>query len=95
MDPMNETHDCPICAEKVAHWERYPEQVCPRCAEKTSDAYGRRVKFTGLGATGGGLRAVYLDNGAEYARRLCYIDGRKCFASEHRFGGIVIEAVKD
>lgn len=90
---MNQTHDCPICAAQVRHWERYPNQVCERCANKASDAYGRRLKFYNESLSGG-FRAVYLDNGAEYKHQICYIDGRKCFANEHRFGGIVVEIVK-
>jgi hypothetical protein len=91
---MNETHDCPICSEKVAHRERFPKQVCERCQSRTSDAYGRRLSFSNDDVSGG-LRAVYLDSGEEYARRLCYIDGTKCFASEHRTGGVIVETVKD
>ena len=89
---MDKTHACPICAAAVNHWERYPDQVCERCQSKASDAYGRRLKFSNTGLSDG-LRAVYLDSGEEYCRQLCYIDGRKCFANEHRFGGIVIETV--
>jgi hypothetical protein len=90
---MIETHDCPICSKKVAHRERYPNQVCESCQSRTADAYGRRLKFTNAGLPGG-LRAVYLDNGEEYTRQLCYIDGRKCFAGEHRCG-VLVEVVKD
>lgn len=89
---MSETHDCPICGEKVARWERYPRQVCEYCASKASDAYGRRLCFSGEDSAGG-FRAFYRDNGAEYRHQICYIDGRKCFANEHRFGGIVVEVV--
>lgn len=91
---MSETHDCLICAEKVTHSERYPRQVCERCATRAADAYGRRLKFFNESISGG-LRAVYLDNGAEYNRQICYIDGIKCYADEHRFGGIVIQVLKD
>lgn len=87
-------NECPICAAQMEHLERYPNQVCERCRSKTADAYGRRIRFTNDGLSGG-LRASYLDNGEEYTRRLCYIDGRKCFAVEHRFGGIVVEIVKN
>jgi len=90
---MNETHDCPICGEKVGHWERYPKQVCERCQTKASDAYGRRLQFSNEGFSGG-FKAFYRDNGAEYHQQICYIDGRKCFANEHRFGGVVVEVVK-
>jgi hypothetical protein len=91
---MNKTHDCPICRTKVNHWERYPNQVCEKCTNKVSDAYGRRLRFSNVSLSGG-LQANYLDNGAEYFHQICYIDGRKCFAGEHRFGGIVIEVVKN
>jgi hypothetical protein len=91
---MNETHSCPICSAEVYHWERYPNQVCERCQSKTADAYGRRLKFSNESLSGG-LQAFYLDNGAEYTRQICYIDSIKCFANEHRFGGIVVEVVKN
>ncbi len=91
---MNETHDCPICAARVEHRERYPNQVCEKCANKISDAYGRRLKFSNVGLSGG-LQANYLDSGAEYKQQICYIDGRKCCVGEHRFGGIVVEVVKN
>ena len=84
---------CPVCSADVEFLERFPDQVCERCRSRTADAYGRRLKFS-RGAAGG-LQAFYLDNGAEYHRQICYIDGRKCFVSEHRFGGIVVEIVKD
>lgn len=91
----DETHDCPICCcEKVAHRERYPKQVCRRCQDKAADAYGRRLQFFNESLAGGG-KAFYRDNGAEYVHRICYIDGRKCFVGEHRFGGIVVEVVKN
>jgi hypothetical protein len=90
-----EMKECPICSAQVRYWERYPNQVCERCRSRTADAYGRRIKFTNAGLSGG-LRAIYLDSEEEeYTRRLCYIDGRKCFASEHHFGGIVVEVVKN
>jgi hypothetical protein len=91
---MKETHDCPICGAKVVHWERFPRQVCEYCASKAADAYGRRLRFSDANLPGG-FRAFYRDNGAEYHHQICYIDGKKCFANEHRFGGIAIETVKD
>lgn len=91
---MNETHDCPICSAKVTHFERYPKQVCDNCKNRACDAYGRRLRFENESLSGG-FRAVYLDNGAEYPHQICYIDGKRCFANEHRFGGIVVEIVKN
>lgn len=91
---MSETHDCPVCAQKVAHSPRYPRQVCERCQSRTSDAYGRRLKFTSEDPASG-VCAVYLDSGEKYTRRLCYIDGKKCFAVEHQSGGVIIETVEN
>ena len=94
-EPITETHDCPICAEKVVTRERFPRAVCARCQARTSDAYGRRLKFTIEDSAGNLLRAVYLDSGEQYTRRLCYIDGRKCFAARNGSGGVIVEAVKN
>ena len=90
---MQETHDCPICAEKVHHWERYPNQVCERCMNKASDAYGRRLVFTNESESGGFI-AFYRGTDERYDKHICYIDSVRCYANEHRFGGIVVEVVK-
>jgi hypothetical protein len=72
--------------------ERYPRQVCEACQAKTTDAYGRRVDFVNVDLSGG-FRGFYRENGAVYNQDLCYVDGRRCVAEEHRFGGIVVQAV--
>jgi hypothetical protein len=90
---MNETHDCPICAEPVAHRAQFPKQVCERCQSRASDAYGRRLTFSGEDLPAGG-KAFYRDNGAQYPRSICYIDGRKCFVVEHR-DGMIVERVEN
>jgi hypothetical protein len=90
---MNETHSCPICSTEVNHWERYPNQVCERCKDKASDAYGRRLEFSNEDSTGGFI-TVYRGTDEKYSSNLCYIDGKRCYANEHRFGGIVVEVVK-
>jgi hypothetical protein len=90
---MNETNECPICSAEIDHFERYPNQVCERCKDKASDAYGRRLEFSNEDSTGGFI-AVYRGTDEKYDRNLCYIDGVRCYANEHRFGGIVVEVVK-
>lgn len=89
---MNDFHACPICFAEVAHFERYPKQVCDRCMSRASDAYGRRLTFSNVDVSGG-FQARYRENGAVYTNELCWIDGIKCHAGEHRFGGIVVETV--
>jgi protein-arginine kinase activator protein McsA len=90
---MNETNECPICSAEINYFERYPNQVCERCKTKASDAYGRRLVFSNENLSGGFI-AFYRGTEEKYKSRLCYIDGIRCHASEHRFGGIVVEVVK-
>lgn len=84
---------CPICAKEMTLWERYPNRVCEICQNRTSDAYGRRLQFS-MDDLSGRFRAFYRDNGAEYHHQICYVDGRKCFAGEHRLGGVIIQVVE-
>lgn len=91
---MNETHDCPICAAPVGHWERYPNQVCDHCANKTCDETGRPVSYI-VFSLAGGLVGTYDGTGERYTSPVCYIDGVKCTVGEHRFGGVVVEVCKD
>lgn len=86
------THPCPVCSVDVVHWERYPDQVCDGCILRASDAYGRRLIFTNVGISGG-FAAFYRESGEPYDSAVCWIDGIKCSAGEHRFGGIIVEAV--
>lgn len=91
---MNETKNCPICSIEMMHWERYPNLVCERCESRATDAYGRRVKFFNKSLSGG-FQAFYDDNDAEYKHQICYIDGIRCYAKEHRFGGIAVEKIAE
>jgi protein-arginine kinase activator protein McsA len=90
---MSKTHKCPICTTEVHHWERYPNQVCEHCKDKASDAYGRRLIFSNESMSGGFL-AFYRGTNQKHDKHICYIDSVRCYANEHRFGGIVVEVVK-
>lgn len=90
---MDDTHDCPICGAPVRHMERYPRQVCGNCQNRTRDASGNPVSYLVISLFGG-IIATYED-GSRYAETFCWIDGKKCEAGEHRFGGIVVEAVEE
>ena len=59
------------------------------------------MRFSNETLLGTGFIAEVDDNGtwrrvddASY-EAICWVDGRQCVASEHRFGGIVIQAVDD
>jgi predicted amidophosphoribosyltransferase len=88
---MNEHNaQCPLCSQPVEYWERYPGLLCEQCSKKTTDKHGKLVSFHNESISGGCL-GVYQDNEEPYENEYCYVDGVKCIADEHRFGGIVIQ----
>jgi hypothetical protein len=69
--------------------ERHPERLCEVCALDATDEQGRAVRF-GNRDLSGGFRSWYADNGEDYGRHECMVGGQACWATEARFGGIVI-----
>lgn len=91
---MAETQRCPICLAEVAWYPRYPQYVCRSCFDKAADDAGRPLKFFNESLSGGFL-AFYADTNEKRESHICYIDGVKCWADEHYFGGIVIQPARD
>ena|SRR5687768_7850983 len=91
--PMTTQH-CPICGDEVQPSQRYPRYVCHPCGLKAASAGGRRLRFSNVSFSGG-YQAHYEDNGEEYPSHECFIDGVRCLADEHRFGGIIIQVAVD
>ena len=58
------------------------------------DENHRQLKFYNQSFSGGFL-AFYADTDEKYDSHLCYIDGVKCYADEHHFGGIGLEIMED
>lgn len=83
-------HNCPICNKELRAILRYPNYLCPQCAAKAKDKYGRELVFSNVSLSGG-FKAVYKDTYESYDSHMCYVNGIECFAEEARFGGIVIE----
>lgn len=96
---MPETVPCPICGDPVARWERYPNLLCARCVGLAVDEEGRRMRFGNDSPLGGGFVAeVEVDGGAWRALAdrdsvECRVNGRRCVAHEHRFGGVAVQAL--
>jgi hypothetical protein len=88
---MSETQKCPICLAEVVYFPRYPKSVCQSCFARTTDENNRPLKFSNTTMLGGGFAAEYADTNEKRESHICYIDGIKCRADEHRFGGIVIQ----
>lgn len=85
------SYACPICAAPVEPMSRYPRYVCERCAGRATSAEGRPLAFFNEGFSGGFI-PMYADTQQPYeGGHDCWIDGIRCYADEHRFGGIVIE----
>jgi hypothetical protein len=52
------------------------------------------LKFSNVDTTGGFI-AHYADTSEVYPSHECYVDGIQCYADEHRFGGIVIQPMRE
>lgn len=84
------SQECPICRAHVEESPRYPRYICDSCAERVTDAEGRRLKLFQTGPFGG-YAAAYADNSETYDSNEVYVNGVACWAEEARFGGIVIQ----
>ena len=85
------SYACPICASALEPMSRYPRYVCERCTIRAKSVEGRPLEFFNEGLSGGFV-ALYADTQQPYdGGHDCWIDGIRCYADEHRFGGIVIE----
>jgi hypothetical protein len=95
---VSETSPCPICGDPVQAWERYPNLLCTRCAGLAVDAERRRLRFGSDSPLGGGFVAEVEDEGTwrvleGVASVECRVNGRRCVAHEHRFGGVAVQAL--
>jgi hypothetical protein len=85
---------CPICASQTQYNSRYPNYICSSCAENPLSEDGRSLHFYNISLSGG-FGAKYADTGEVRDSHICFVAGRKCWADEARFGGIVIQPVDD
>jgi len=94
---MSDASPCPICGAPVETWERYPNLLCVCCGALARDAEGRRMRFRNETMLAAGFIAEVDDDGVwrRVASGACWVNGRRCVAGEHRFGGIVVQLVDD
>jgi len=81
---------CPICDQSIVDFKRYPNMVCQNCSEKTVTKDGIKIEFYNKDFSGGFISVVNDKKGDIHE---CYIDNKKCYADESRFGGIVIQLI--
>ena len=79
---------CPICDESMIDFERYPNMICQNCSKKTVTKNGVKIEFYNKDFNGGFISVMNDKKGDIHE---CYIDNKKCYADEARFGGIVIQ----
>lgn len=98
---MADTSPCPTCGAPVQAWERYPNALCRDCVALARDEQGRPLRFGNETMLAAGFIAEVEDDGvwrpvdgATY-EVTCWVKGTRCVAHEHRFGGIVVQAVTD
>jgi hypothetical protein len=75
--------------------------LCGQCVALARDEQGRPMRFSNETMLAAGFIAEVEDNGvwrrvddATYSAT-CWVKGRRCVAGEHRFGGIVVQAVDE
>ena len=79
---------CPICDKEINQLSRYPKTICASCGERTLTANNVKIDFYNEGPEGGFYSLITNVKGNQHE---CYVDGKKCYAEEHRFGGIIIQ----
>ena len=80
--------NCPICDKNMLDFERYPKMICNKCVELATTENGESIKFYNVDPTGGFISFVNDIKGEDHE---CFINNKKCYADEARFGGIVIQ----
>ncbi|HSE72402.1 MAG TPA: hypothetical protein VLA97_16670 [Nocardioidaceae bacterium] len=85
---------CPLCGTVFDMLPRYHGILCRDCADRATDADGRRLRLTNTSLSGG-FAAWYADRDRELCEEVSvthvvYVDGVRCRADEGRFGGIVV-----
>ncbi len=91
---MSQKYLCPICSKELKEISRYPNYVCDICVRKSVSIDNRALIFSNVNLSGG-YASYYEDNGEEYNSHECFISGTLCYADEARFGGIVVQVVRE
>ena len=89
------TQHCPLCGTAVPLSPRYPESLCRLCGSRAVSTEGRPLRFEVETPLGGGFIAYHADDGSPAQEvtngHIVFVDGTRCWAEEHRFGGHVIQ----
>ena len=81
---------CPICSELRPTIYRYRNSVCKKCINTGTFADSSQTTIIEFSDATGGMGFVSTINGVDVNQHSCYIKGFRCFATEGKFGGIII-----
>ena len=88
---------CSKCRKRIGYDPRYPKKICYDCFDcDIVDENGESVSFYNIDCSGG-LKICWRENGIlikedkSHITKRCFINEVTYTASEHRFGGIVIQ----
>jgi len=90
----NKQNICPICGSKTRYNARYENYICRDCVKLSTDIDGKLLEFFNIDMSGG-YKANYKLTKEPYNSHICYISKNKCYATEARFGGIVVRLLED
>lgn len=97
LDDEHPKANCENCGEEIYLNPRYPHILCWQCERLATDVNGRKVVFFNE-SFGGGLIAYYFDENEGpimdqlYNEQVVYVNNRKYYVYELRFGGYVYSA---
>lgn len=90
---------CPGCGQAVPTTARYPRPYCRACVARAVDVNGDRITLTNANLLGGFVAHVLGTEGPVVSPATetgeVFIDGRRCRAAEHRFGGVVVQPLDE
>lgn len=99
MENNNTKHYCPICNTVLNFFTpRYPNAICNSCINNNIvlDSAGNQVSHQNIDLSGG-FASLHIIGNDTFIRNdhYCWIKGIKLYADEARFGGIVIQTIKE
>lgn len=93
----NMEKQCPLCLDTMIYFTpRYPQMICQKCSNGDNgtivDSSGNKVSFYNADIYGGFI-SIHIINNEKVTKEdhVCFINNIKCFATDARFGGIVIQ----
>ena len=95
-DTTSNDHFCPGCGTACQHAPRYPWHFCSPCRGQAVDRDGTKIDCFNTHASGG-FAIRFEGNPQAFSCRgiIAFINNRRVYISEARFGGTVAQPIRD